>query len=495
MNPLDYSKLINLWLTSSSTDYQELVVKLRDSIEKELKAKHGITRFKKPEHEKVLFHILADLFVTYKSDPKRYLAFSRDKLWYSKDTRYQPKRFALKPFINVITALDSLGYIETSKGFRDPKGTSRLSRMIATSKLVKLCDDHKLAEVNFYQLPNKETIILKSPKDDQGKKDLLDYEDTACTISMRDNLKLINQNIGKHWIDIKITDEQFRELQEKIYIRATSTKTNYNRKSPVDFTRTNLVRIFNNDSFEDGGRFYRGWWQEILSDYRKYITIDGQDTVEIDYSAMHFYIMYAEQGLSIPTGDPYTFDGYNRKDIKIALNIAINAESEKAGVIAIKNGIWPEKSYADVKAILELIIERHNPIASYFFSGKGVRLQYLDSKVAEIVMLNLLNVNQIVALPVHDSFIVIKEHKPYLLHQMKKCFKEIVEVDAKVKASDDIDYDKIIRSLHNIDWSNTKKITTSAPAITSESIEAGLGKLVNLFEPLTGYERRKEKRD
>ena len=119
MNPLDYSKQINLWYTSDSTEYQKLVVQLMLAIEAELKANHGLTRFKKLEHEKPLFHILADLFVTYKSDNKRYLAFSRDKLWYSKDTRYQPKLFVFQPFLNVVDALDSLGYIESVKGFQD----------------------------------------------------------------------------------------------------------------------------------------------------------------------------------------------------------------------------------------------------------------------------------------------------------------------------------------------------------------------------------------
>ncbi len=492
MSKYTYSKAINLWYTSDSSEYIKLVVKLRDEIEVELKANYELIRFKKISHQKPLFHILAALFITYKADSKRYLAFSRDKLWYSQATRYNPKQFAFQPFINVVDALDSLGYIESIKGFQDlHTGTSRVARMIATVKLCTLFDSYNLTTSYFYQLHNKESIILKASKNDQGKKPLLDYKETSTTQKMRENLNLININISKHWIDLKITDKQYSELQNKLYLRATKNKKNYNYKTPVDFTRTNLVRIFNNGNFENGGRFYRGWWQEVLSDYRKHITIDGHDTVEVDYSAMHFYIMYAEQGLNVPIVDPYTFDDYNRKDIKIALNIAINAENETAGVIAINNEVWLDKSYSEVKAILQLIIKRHEPIANYFFSGKGVELQYLDSKIAELVMLNLQKVHKITALPVHDSFIVIKEHKPYLLYQMKKCFKLIVEADAKVKATDDIDYDKIQSNLDSLDWNSIEELVTSEPVITSGSIQTGLDKLNGFSESLSGYEERR----
>ena len=38
----------------------------------------------------------------------------------------------------------------------------------------------------------------------------------------------------------------------------------------------------------------------VPSDYRSMITIDNEPTVELDYSGMHFAIMYAEKGMDIP---------------------------------------------------------------------------------------------------------------------------------------------------------------------------------------------------
>ena len=294
MNPLDYSKQINLWYTSDSTEYQKLIDILLDEIKSEL----SLERFRAAIYKKPLLHILADLFITHKADSKRYLAFSRDSGWFSINTRYQPKNFARDPFEIVVNFLESNGYVEATKGFYDRNtGNSRNSRMIATDKLIKLFDAHKLTIANFYQLDTKESIILKSPKDEHDNTSKIDYEDTVATIAMRKNLKLINTNIGNHWIDLKITDAQFSELQEKLYIKATSDNQSNKHKSPVDFTRTNQVRIFNNGDvenpkFNQGGRFYGGWWLSIPSAYRSRIRINGKKTVELDYSAITRFTSY-----------------------------------------------------------------------------------------------------------------------------------------------------------------------------------------------------------
>ena len=42
----------------------------------------------------------------------------------------------------------------------------------------------------------------------------------------------------------------------------------------------------NNWSFDEGGRFYGGWWERVPSRYRSHITIDGMPTVEMNYAAI-----------------------------------------------------------------------------------------------------------------------------------------------------------------------------------------------------------------
>jgi hypothetical protein len=428
MNPYDYSKQINLWLTSDSTKYQGLVVKLRDTIEAELKANHDLIRFKKDDSQKALAHILADLFVTYKSDSKRYLAFSRDKGFYSVDTRYQPKRFAVRPFLDVVIALEALGYIHATKGFQDPRtGISRTSRMIALKKLTALFDSHDITEADFYQMPNKESIILKAAKDEQGNKVLLDYKDTAATELMRENLKLINENIGKHWVDLKITDQQFSDLHDKL--------VKHKDKSPINSCNSSVKRVFNNGVFTEGGRFYGGWWLSIPSEYRSRIRINGKKTVELDYSAMHFYMMYAEKGLAIPDDDPYTLDGIDRKKAKLALNTALNASSKGKALSAIKKNQWDDKTIEDVTTILDKLLAKHKAISDFFYTGKGLDLQFKDSQVAELVMLNMWNKHGVIVLPVHDSFIVSAASYGDLKVEMLSSFDAITGYTAKLKTT------------------------------------------------------------
>ena len=98
----------------------------------------------------------------------------------------------------------------------------------------------------------------------------MDYIDTDETNKMRNNLEGINALLDRTWIDIDISDEEHIKLNEKMDKKPD--------KSPIDFTRRKLRRIFNNSSFEQGGRFYHGWCQEIPSSYRKYITISGKRT-------------------------------------------------------------------------------------------------------------------------------------------------------------------------------------------------------------------------
>ena len=67
-------------------------------------------------------------------------------------------------------------------------------------------------------------------------------------------------------------------------------------------------RVFNNSTFDEGGRFYDGWWQRIDGKIRKDIRINNIATVEIDYSAIHVIMLYALMGIdywSNFTKDPY----------------------------------------------------------------------------------------------------------------------------------------------------------------------------------------------
>ena len=59
----------------------------------------------------------------------------------------------------------------------------------------------------------------------------------------------------------------------------------------------------------------------------------------------------------------------------------------------------------DWKELRQRILDAHKPIQDLFFTGKGNKLQFKDSCVAESVMLQFAEQNY-VALPIHDSFMM-----------------------------------------------------------------------------------------
>jgi hypothetical protein len=420
------SRALNFHYYSKYPQLLELINSILGELVGLLKNRSDTQRIHKVKLQSSLSLAIINLYSAHNINPDKYVAYPRNPGGFKK-TRYKRHNVGYDVFVKVVNTLEATGYIENHLGFYDRfSGTGRISRMRATSRLTRLFEEYKLAGVMIQRKEDEEVIILKSVSVlDNNKKDkfVVDYEDTTQTNKMRDNLHSINSLLHSRWFDIKASDKMYREM-----IRQLKNKG----KEEVDFTRKRLARIFNNNSFEDGGRFYHGWWQEIPKQYRKLIEIDGKITVEVDYSSIHFRILYAEQGIDIGDTDPYIIKGYEdkRNIIKIALNIILNADTKDA---AIKAMYMHKKLNIDKDTAIGIYIrleEEHPRIKKYFGSGKGIKLQYIDSQIAEQVMLNLAK-DDIVCLPVHDSFIVRLGHKIYLEEEMDKVFKEIVGVQAK----------------------------------------------------------------
>ena len=419
------SRAINFHLYSKYPQVLALVDSVLDEVIAHIKHRDNPKRIHTDKYRDSLLLALLNLYSVYKVNPKKYIAYSRNPGGFQR-TRYKRHNIGYDVFIKkVINSLDELGYIESHLGFHDKDfGIGMNSRMRANSSLTELFDEHKLAPVMVQREAVEEVIILKSVsilKDDKKDKYVVDYEDTEQTNKMRKNLHIINSLLDSRWVDLEVSDEVYEEIAKDVERKG---------RNDIDFCRKRLKRVFNNNSFEDGGRFYHGWWQEIPKEYRKYITIDGKRTVEVDYSSIHFRILYAEQGIDIKDKDPYIIEGYEdrRRLIKIALNIILNAETKKSSINAIHSKLEVSKDTAiDIYKRLE---QEHPKIKKYFGSGRGVKLQYTDSQIAEQVMLNLVRDN-IVCLPVHDSFIVRLSNQIDLHEEMDKVFKDIAGVNAR----------------------------------------------------------------
>ena len=81
--------------------------------------------------------------------------------------------------------------------------------------------------------------------------------------------------------------------------------------------------------------------------------------------------------------------------------------------------------------MLGTIEECRVKIKDFFYSGIGVELQNKDAKIAERIMLEMLD-NQCIALTMHDSFIVNGYEEDKLRDCMESAFLDVVGVKCEI---------------------------------------------------------------
>ena len=414
-NKLGNSKPLIDALWSEAEEVESLVNQIVNKVKLHLNLK----RFSQDKYKRNAKVVLLNLFVTREVKSNKYLAYSRDANWFKK-TRYRSNNIGYDVYIEIIDTLIELKYVSNNKGFYDGI-TGKRSRMRATPKLVKLFIDNNISTAMITRDESEEIIILRKAKNKKTKiKTTINYSDTVATNQMRSNLTKINKLLSNTWVDLEVEDVTLVEINKQLDRKKD--------KQPIDFTRKKLKRIFSNSSFEQGGRFYHGWWQEIPSEYRKYITINGKRTREMDYAGIHIRMMYAMEGMKIDDDyDPYKLKDYSshRKQVKQALNTIINAKSKEEAIYSINKKLELPKG-KDGNDLYKQLEQEHIEIKQYFGTGEGIKLQNLDARIAETVMMELLK-QGIPTLPVHDSFIVRRSQIIDLNSIMRAAFETIVK--------------------------------------------------------------------
>jgi hypothetical protein len=146
---------------------------------------------------------------------------------------------------------------------------------------------------------------------------------------------------------------------------------------------------------------------------------------------MHVKMLYAMKSSIDYREDPYLLEGFGqpwRDAFKKVLLICLSAKSRRAALSAIQRDRLDNPSRYPThfvpKDALDAFLKKHHPISSAFFDPElGLKLQFLDSQIAEQIMLELGN-QGIVALPIHDSFIVAEEHDALLRETMERVFQQ-----------------------------------------------------------------------
>ena len=379
-----------------------------------------------------------------------YIGYSRNRNNYTNASRYNKDFISFAAMDNVTKRLIAHEIVEHKMGVQ-LEGFRRCSRMKASQWLIDMFE--RISDTDFtgrvaQELPRIESeyesidqsvendmgevIVLKAPNQTSwklnkkgkmckvkisGKK--LEYEDHAETDRMRKVVE--DYNLLLQAADISLHPDAEDDPEYK----------------PVDLDRKRAQRIFNNGEWEYGGRFYGCWWQQTKKDLRKYITLDGQSTTEIDYSSHHIVILYSYNGIDYYAdyngySDPYTLDGYDGRDdvrefFKVVLLACLNSKNALGAESAIRMKVrldeieLPED--VDIATAISEFEQKHQAISEYLYSGVGMRLQFADAEIAESIIIELVS-QGIPVLSVHDSFICKDEHVDLVNKTMEQKLQE-----------------------------------------------------------------------
>ena len=178
--------------------------------------------------------------------------------------------------------------------------------------------------------------------------------------------------------------------------------------------RKAVKRVF---SGKDGraGRLYGHWVQTLPKELRGQLKINNKPTVELDYNGMQMALLYADAGKPLPDqGDLYAIPGCDRDDMKAVLLRTVGTATREHAVAALRKMLHEQGRSRPGRAedLYDAFWGFHADVCPHGTSDSEAtwaRLQELDSTLALRVLRKLLD-KGVVAIPIHDSFIVEERH-------------------------------------------------------------------------------------
>ena len=365
-----------------------------------------LSRAEKTKYRKAARWLVYGLHQSYFAIPRAPLAMPMSQEDFSTSSLYAlPYGYRIIRRLFDVT-LD-LGFCAAEMGQYNPDGKGLITRLRPAGRLLDHFDK-KGIEWSLIDPPSKESSIILARS--KGGKDriFVDRRSSKDVPRMQDNLYKINSYLSQQCIYIDLPNAALSSGRyRKKTLDVDEFKYDYEDKgSSLCMQQIFLRRIFSQNSLELGGRFYGGWWQMIASKLRPRVMINGDRTVECDYSGLIFAQLYAREGLHL-SGDPYDIgpNMVNTKEkrdlVKQYMTASLNDQSGEYRLSKAELKLLGVSHYQ----LEKLTYKKHKCIKHYFGSGVGLEMQYFDSEMAEQVMLRM-NAAGEVCLPIHDSFIV-----------------------------------------------------------------------------------------
>lgn len=279
----------------------------------------------------------------------------------------------------------------------------------------------------FMQRP-KTLLQIKPPK---GEKVLpierfLSEREVTKVQEIKKDMAVYNDHLQKAFIDLCVSENEELEINKKMASKAMVSEDDL--PSGLWLEKKYSKRVFNNHSLRLGGRFYGSWWQTLPRKWRNRIVIDEDTTTEIDFSQMHFRLLYAKEDKDIASSpdDLYSIEGMDasyRDYNKLLLLAALNAGSRGSLINMLAKKVRKDKDpwypngyppgFNTPSSLIDYLLSQHPKLKKYFYSGIGLRLQNIDSEIMHNVINRMLIEHGAICLSVHDS--VITKEKYYLL--------------------------------------------------------------------------------
>jgi len=331
--------------------------------------------------------ILANLIVASR-EGQNWVFYSRDRNAYAGQRRYRPSWQTLAAMTQAVEALEWANVVEHRR--TRPSPSAILRSAIRPTRAFEL-DLGGVPPGDLIET-QREVIVLRSKS-----RQLVDYRDSSSVRQLRRDVLEHNEFLAMFEIGIDHIDAQCDASNVAIV-----------RGHRLDLQRRQYRRIFNGD-FSHGGRWYGPFWQHLPSRIRAGLRIDRSPVIEIDYQGCHPHLMAAWHGIALPVNaDPYERHGYERRHMKRAFNILLNAKSFAQARRAIANRFiadWGRDSYHKSVDLIQAVQAQFPGLERSWLAGFGGRLQNIDADICARVQRKLRRAG-VPCLSVHDSFIV-----------------------------------------------------------------------------------------
>ena len=299
-----------------------------------------------------------------------------------------------------------MAFLELQAGDRNE---GQVTTFWAGKRLITRIKERQLSYNDLTLEHSKNVIELRDKKaEGQAKGKLIRYEETPLTRQYRDEMEQINA-----------------------FLREADIC--YQGNKDIDDTRVELKRIFNNGSFEEGGRLYGGFWISMKSEDLRDVTIDDEWVVALDYGQMAVRLAYSLAKAPIHFDDGYLIPEWEkaREITKKLINVMLNSTSTDEWTVPKKlQKLYPYRENIERHLIID-ISTFHKPISKLFGKPNGMKFMFLESEILIDVLLEL-NSLGIVALPIHDGLIVKTSQQDIAKQVMLRVFKKHTNLAATV---------------------------------------------------------------